>query len=92
MFSLFKKDPLKEKLKRAKKIKKLKDKLFWKRNAEKIKEDKRISKYIHNGICPECGETTKLEQTVDGTDTTDNYYKCTNCLFETHRYCDEDGD
>ena len=92
MFSLFKKDPLKEKLKRAKKCKRIEDKLFWKKNSEKMREDKRINDFLHNDICPKCGEAVKLKQTTDKTCTTDNHYKCTKCTFEKHIFCDDEDD
>lgn len=90
MFSFFKKGPLHGELKRAKKVKRLKDKLFWKENDRKFKENKRIKSFIDNDICPECGKFVKLKQTVDETDTTDNHYICTNCPFEKHYYCDDE--
>ena len=96
MFSLIKKpfpdDPLKEKLKQAKKRKRIEDKLFWKENKRKRKEEERIQTFLHNDICPECGERVKLKQTTDKTCTTDNHYKCTNCSFEKHIFCDDEDD
>ncbi|TEU00626.1 MAG: hypothetical protein E3J23_01975 [Candidatus Stahlbacteria bacterium] len=96
MFSLLKRlfptDPLKEKLKWAKKRKKIENKLFWKIDRKKQKEEKRIKTFIDNDICPTCGEAVKLTITTDD-DCTDNHYKCTNCSFEKHYYCDdEDGE
>lgn len=90
MFSFFKKNPLREKLKRAKKVRRAKDKLFWKENTRRYKEDKRISIFLHNNICPECGKPVRLKQTVDSAYTTDNHYKCTKCPFERHSYCDDE--
>ena len=95
LFSLLsKKDPLKEKLKQAKKRTGRKDKEFWKRVARDRKEETRISTYLHNGICPECGEavkhTTNSPQTGYGC--TENLYLCTKCMFKKTYLCDdEDG-
>jgi len=96
MLSLLKKffpdDPLKEKLKRAKKKKKIEDKLFWKKAWRRYKEEKRIKTFINNDICPECGEAVKLTQ-ITTNDCTDNHYTCANCSFEKHYYEDgEDGE
>ena len=92
MLSFFKKDPLHEELKRAKRIKKVKDKLFWKKCAKNGKRIKRISLFVSNDICPDCGKPVKLKQTIDDTDTTDNHYTCTICPFQIHFYCDDEDD
>lgn len=93
MFSFFKKDPLHEELKQAKKVRKAKDKLFWKENARRHKEDKRINTFLHNDICPKCSEPIKLKQsTNNSTGSTDNYYYCTKCKFQTHIYGNDDDE
>lgn len=83
-------DPLRKELKRAKAIKTKKDKLFWKKIEEKVKKEKRILTFVTNDICPKCGKSVKLEQTVDETGTTNNHYKCTKCAFEFHSYTDDE--
>lgn len=91
MFSFFKRDPLSEELKRAKKIKRAKDKLFWKKDNENTKKDKRIRTFLSNDICPECGKPVILEQTTDDS-CTDNHYQCTKCSFEKHYFGDDEDD
>ncbi|KKL16144.1 hypothetical protein LCGC14_2498550 [marine sediment metagenome] len=95
LFSLLsKKDPLKEKLKQAKKRTGRKDREFCKKVAMEQKEEARISTYLHNGICPECGEavkhTTNFPQT--GYRYTKNLYLCTKCTFKKTYLCDDEDE
>ena len=92
MFSFFKKDPLHEKLKQAKKDKKELDAWRKKERVRKDKNEKRILTFLINGICPECGAGVKLTTKIikDGKD---HSYKCTNieCYFTKHYYTDNTG-
>lgn len=92
MLSFLKNDPLKEKLKQAKKVKSAENRLFWRKQGEKRKQEKRIALFLTNDICPECGEPVEVKRTVDATFTTDNHYKCTKCSFEKHYWCDDEDE
>ena len=87
-----KQDPLKKKLKQAKRIRASKKKQSWRDEMKRQKEEKRILTFVINEICPECGERVTLKQRTDTAGLTDNHYKCTNCPFEKHDYCDCDDE
>ena len=94
MFSFFKKDPLHEELKRAKKAKKVRDKWEKKESERKRKKNNRILTFLSNKICPECGAPVKLtKKPAKNRFGKSLYFKCTEveCSFEKHYYTDNTG-
>jgi len=90
--TLFKKNPLKEKLKQAKKRTRREKREFYKGITKKKKEEDRISTYVHNGICPECGEAVKHAVSTREARYTENIYSCTKCSFKKSHFCDDEDD